>query len=109
MSAKVKTALAIVIGFISIIGSVAAYDARVAKQCDLELLANRLEQKIVADRIYQLQQRVWMLEDRFGGPRCAHSTPGGPERIPASAWPRLRGLRSEAGIHHHSPQLDQGQ
>jgi hypothetical protein len=36
MSAKVKTALAIVIGFISIIGSVAAYDARVAKQCDLE-------------------------------------------------------------------------
>jgi hypothetical protein len=36
MSAKVKTAMAIVIGFISIIGSVAAYDARVAKQCDLE-------------------------------------------------------------------------
>jgi hypothetical protein len=68
MSNKVKTALVIVIGFISIIGSVAAYDARVAKQCDLELLANRLEQKIVADRIYQLQQRVWMLEDRFGGP-----------------------------------------
>jgi hypothetical protein len=47
MSAKVKTALAIVIGFISIIGSVAAYDARVAKQCDLEMLSSRLEQKIV--------------------------------------------------------------
>jgi hypothetical protein len=46
MSAKVKTALAIVIGFISIIGSVAAYDARVAKQCDLEMLSSRLEQKI---------------------------------------------------------------
>jgi hypothetical protein len=70
MSAKVKTALAIVIGFISIIGSVAAYDARVAKQCDLEMLSSRLEQKIIADRIYQLQQRVWMLEDRFGGPVC---------------------------------------
>jgi hypothetical protein len=68
MSNKVKTALAIVIGFISIIGSVAAYDARVAKQCDLEMLSSRLEQKIIADRIYQLQQRVWMLEDRFGGP-----------------------------------------
>jgi hypothetical protein len=44
---KVKTALAIVIGFISIIGSVAAYDARVAKQCDLEMLSSRLEQKIM--------------------------------------------------------------
>lgn len=32
---------------------------------DLQLVAERLDQKIVYDRINDLQKRVWMLEDRY--------------------------------------------
>lgn len=38
-----------------------------AKASDLELVELRLDQKIRADTIQQMQQRAWQLEDRNGG------------------------------------------
>lgn len=32
---------------------------------DLKLVEMRLDQKIVSDRIQQLQERIWMLQDRY--------------------------------------------
>lgn len=34
---------------------------------DVELLGERLENKIQEDRIHALQERIWKLEDRYGG------------------------------------------
>jgi hypothetical protein len=62
---QIVSAITVVLG---VIGGSWAINDRFAKQCDLDLLSSRLEQKIVADQIYQMQRRQWMLEDRYGGP-----------------------------------------
>lgn len=60
--------------FLGIIGGIVMYDDRLAKsdelkevKGDIELLGKRLQQKIVSDRIHNLQKRIWALEDRYGG------------------------------------------
>lgn len=42
-----------------------------AKADDLRLVELRLEQKVVGDAVYQLQARMWQLEDRNGNTPCA--------------------------------------
>lgn len=34
---------------------------------DIELLGERLENKIQEDRLHAIQERIWKLEDRYGG------------------------------------------
>jgi hypothetical protein len=36
-------------------------------RADIELLGERLENKIQEDRIHAIQERIWKLEDRYGG------------------------------------------
>lgn len=41
-----------------------------AKDADLALVAQRLEQKIQSDQMWQVQQRLWQLEDRNQAREC---------------------------------------
>ena len=41
-----------------------------AKASDLQMVAMRLDQKIVTDQIMQVQQRIWQLNDRNKGYPC---------------------------------------
>lgn len=59
--------IAIIIALGTLIGGAIAYDAKKADQSEVDLLSERLEQKIVIDRIYNLQRRIWDLEDRYDG------------------------------------------
>jgi len=47
---------------------------RYAKDRELQLVAARLDQKILADRIDQLEHRKWKLEDKYG-PGCVKAPP----------------------------------
>jgi hypothetical protein len=55
-----------IVAFITIVGGVWAANDYVAKQKDLDYLSMRLEQKIQADEVRQLQQEMWRIEDRYG-------------------------------------------
>lgn len=68
---SVIAAIAVLSG---IIFGINAYEAKFAtaediKQVrqDIVLLGERLEQKILSDRAHSLQQRIWSLEDHYGG------------------------------------------
>jgi hypothetical protein len=47
-------------------GGASFVDTRYAHAPDVVLIEMRLEQKILTDRSYQLQQRIWKIEDRYG-------------------------------------------
>lgn len=57
-----------------IIFGVGAYETKFATADDIKrvmksvaLIEERLENKIIEDRLHALQQRMWVLEDRYGG------------------------------------------
>jgi len=47
----------------SVVGAVDYF----AKSTDLQLIAERLEQKIVNDQLYDIQRQLWRFEDRYEG------------------------------------------
>ena len=61
-------------------------DSRYAHQDNLRLIEFRLEQKIVGDRAAQLQQRIWVIEDRYGR---------GADRAPETVKEEYRRLQAE--------------
>lgn len=50
----------------TILSSAFFIDARYAQSADVQLIEQRLDEKIVQDRADNLQERIWKLEDRFG-------------------------------------------
>lgn len=67
-----KNWLGIIAVTLALFGSTAAGLDYFAKASDLELVAVRLEQKILADRQEDTQKRLWQLQDRNNGERdCA--------------------------------------
>ena len=55
------------LALISAIGGGAYWlESRYARAESVSQLANRLDYKILEDRYYQLQSRLWRLEDRYG-------------------------------------------
>jgi len=54
---------------IALLGGMAGVEDRYAKARELKLVSVRLDQKILSDRISQLQIRLWQLESKYG-PRC---------------------------------------
>ena len=50
----------------TILSSAFFIDARYAQSAEVQLIEQRLDQKIIQDRADNLQQRIWKLEDRFG-------------------------------------------
>ncbi len=47
-------------------GGLVAFEDRYAKERELQLVAARLDQKILSDRIHQVEGRLWKLEDKYG-------------------------------------------
>ena len=66
-----KTGLAIVATLFALTGGIAAALDYFARDSDLQLVADRLDQKIRNDQVYDIQQQLWQLEDRNPGvPVC---------------------------------------
>jgi hypothetical protein len=70
MGERIKTILYIIGAFIAITGSVWGTTTYFAKASELEQLSMRLEQKIQADQIFYLQQRLWELYKYYGTEDC---------------------------------------
>jgi len=62
-SDTVKTIISICVLFGFAFGAITYF----ATAEDVEFLAMRLDQKILDDKIFVLQQRIWQLEDRYPG------------------------------------------
>jgi len=54
---------------IAIAGGMVTFEDRYAKDRDLQLVAGRLHQQILIDRIHQVENRLWKFEDKYG-PGC---------------------------------------
>jgi hypothetical protein len=52
----------------ALVGTIFTLDDRWAKAAEVKRVELRLDQKILNDRIDRLQERIWKLEDRYGGP-----------------------------------------
>ena len=65
MLKRIVLIISIIIGFSTISGIVYSLDTRWAKTSKLNLLEQRLDQKILNDRSYSLQERIWKIEDRY--------------------------------------------
>lgn len=69
MTAKrISLIIGIMLGVASLIGVGIKVDAHYAKQKYVEMIEQRLEQKIWSDRYYRIQERIWTLEDRYPDP-----------------------------------------
>lgn len=55
-----------VISLTVIVGAGAKLDRRWAKADQLVMVAQRLDQKIIQDRINAIQERLWHLENKYG-------------------------------------------
>ena len=65
---RVSVILALLVSLSVLTGIVFKLDSRWAKAKDVQQLAKRLDQKIALDRAKALQERMWMLEEKFGSP-----------------------------------------
>lgn len=61
-----SSAVAFLVSLATVVTFLYYIDDRWAKAKDLAYVEMRLDQKILSDRLYDLQQRLWMLEDRYG-------------------------------------------
>ena len=61
-----KTIVAVIAVLITLAGAFAGVNSYFAKASDLQLVALRLDQKILNDRYKAVQERIWNLEDRYG-------------------------------------------
>lgn len=66
LAKKVSIILTILVSLAILMGVVFKLDNRWAKAKDVQRLALRLDQKINLDRANALQERMWMLEEKFG-------------------------------------------
>jgi hypothetical protein len=66
-----KAILEGIVALCVLVGMLVGAHAYFAKAQDLKLVEFRLEQKIINDQGNYIQQRMWALEDRNGGPNCA--------------------------------------
>ena len=65
---KKKDIIGLVIAVFVMIGMIVGALNYLAKASDLQMVEMRLDQKIVGDQVFQLQERIWQLEDRNYGP-----------------------------------------
>jgi len=61
---KLKDYLGLIIAFAGVVGIVLGALSYFATAEDLQLVQVRLEQKIVADQQFSVQQQIWALEER---------------------------------------------
>lgn len=65
---KRKQIIEMVVAVCVMVGMIVGALNYLAKAADLQLVEMRLDQKIVSDQVFQLQQRIYQLEDRNYGP-----------------------------------------
>lgn len=65
-SDSLKKYLTIAVSVLVLISAIVGANEYLAKASELELVSMRLDQKILSDRLYNLQSRVWAIEDRYG-------------------------------------------
>ena len=63
---KVNTAIAVLVGLSTLLGTAFTIDSRYAKVDYVTQIDKRLELKILQDRANALQERMWKIEDRYG-------------------------------------------
>lgn len=63
---NLKNVLAGVIAVMTIAGAVYGATELFARKTEVQLIAARLDQKIMGDQAAQIQNRIWRIEDRFG-------------------------------------------
>ena len=68
---KLKDYLGIIVAFAAVVGIVLGALNYFAKASELQMVEMRLDQKIVADQVSQVQARIWTLEDRNQGKPCS--------------------------------------
>jgi peptidoglycan hydrolase CwlO-like protein len=61
----ISVVLGIIVSICTIGGSIYAVETHYAKKAEVQLLAERLDQKILQDRLYNIQERIWKLQDRY--------------------------------------------
>jgi len=66
---ELKTILTLSAIAAAVVTTTLAVEARYALDADVEQVAMRLDAKIKADKCYELQRRLWALQDRYG-PTC---------------------------------------
>ena len=59
---------------LAIAGGLVTFEDRYAKDRELQLVAGRLDSKILSDRIHQIENRLWKLEEKYG-PGCVNADP----------------------------------
>ena len=62
----INIGIATVVSIVTIGAFFYTIDDRWAKANDLKYIELRLDQKILSDRLYEIQKRIWELEDRYG-------------------------------------------
>lgn len=65
-SENLKKYLTIAVSILVFVSAIVGANEYLAKASELELISMRLDQKILNDRLYNLQNRVWAIEDRYG-------------------------------------------
>lgn len=63
---KISVILGLIISLTVIVGAAAKLDGRWAKTERLVMVEQRLDQKIIQDRINAIQERLWRLQDKYG-------------------------------------------
>ena len=63
---KISVILGLIISLTVIVGAGAKLDRRWAKADQLAMVEQRLDQKIIQDRIKAIQERLWRLQDKYG-------------------------------------------
>ena len=98
---KTQTIIAIVLGLAAIASLVAGIDARYAKASFAEQTAERLDEKIIQDRLDKLQERMWAMEDRWGERFAAEKN-----RIHDTLEELLHFMTKEARDHYRNLQAE---
>jgi len=63
---KISILVGSIVGAITIVTTVIQVDKHYAKAAEVQQIEWRLDQKIIKDRVNALQERIWLLEDRYG-------------------------------------------
>jgi hypothetical protein len=77
----------LIVLLITVIGGTVGTVTFFAKADDLQLVEQRLDQKIKADKVYFLQQRLWQLYDRYKTEDCA--------QMPQPSSNECRGIKAK--------------
>jgi len=62
---KISIVISIILGVMSLIGGLYAYDCRLAKEVRVSALELRFDQKVIRDDKFYLQQQIWEIEKQY--------------------------------------------